>query len=330
MDAQDDWDDDEERTVFLARDGAGGSIVPDPSPDPGQWHASQGGVQYGPLSPEGVRRMVEQGIIKESALFWREGIEGWKAPKELPELAHCLAFSTGRADHPARPEVERSSPAPVPAPLASSQNPSRSLMAAGVQGAPSLLGAAPPGDGRERKSYPSLRPVTTLRGPWERRGGGPGDRLTWVGIAAALCAGLGISYLLFSPASPMRGSSEPTAAASGQSARPSVGKVRVSSSGSLPSTAVESTVAQSAGPLQQECWLEARTTRAVDAPEVASVTLEMEIDATGLPKRVYASDTAEGYLGLERCLVNGARSWSFGAAPGTTKARVTFQFRLSQ
>ncbi len=50
------------------------------------WHYSNGGRQFGPVSESELRGFVASGALRPDDLVWRSGMSGWQAARDFPEL----------------------------------------------------------------------------------------------------------------------------------------------------------------------------------------------------------------------------------------------------
>ncbi|MEO0324743.1 MAG: GYF domain-containing protein, partial [Myxococcota bacterium] len=57
------------------------------------WHVVVDGDQQGPFDPAKLGEMLSAGTIDWEAYVWREGFEGWKPAKDVPELVTTLGGS---------------------------------------------------------------------------------------------------------------------------------------------------------------------------------------------------------------------------------------------
>lgn len=51
-----------------------------------EWYYARSGSQVGPISTEDVRRRLVSDGFPANALVWREGLENWQRPQDIPEL----------------------------------------------------------------------------------------------------------------------------------------------------------------------------------------------------------------------------------------------------
>src|SRR6478735_6904801 len=58
------------------------------------WHVVIDGEQQGPFAPLQIEAYLTGGRIDGDAYVWKEGFDGWKALREVPELATLLASSS--------------------------------------------------------------------------------------------------------------------------------------------------------------------------------------------------------------------------------------------
>ncbi|MFW6051922.1 MAG: GYF domain-containing protein, partial [Myxococcota bacterium] len=54
------------------------------------WHVVVDGDQQGPMAPAGIGALLGDGRIDWDAYVWREGFEGWKPAREVPELVEAV------------------------------------------------------------------------------------------------------------------------------------------------------------------------------------------------------------------------------------------------
>jgi hypothetical protein len=50
------------------------------------WHLSRDGKQYGPISDEELRRLIELGKLSRDDLLWRPGFADWRAASTVPGI----------------------------------------------------------------------------------------------------------------------------------------------------------------------------------------------------------------------------------------------------
>jgi len=62
--------------------------APPPPPPVAQFHASVNGQQMGPLGMQQIQQMVQQNQITKATLVWKQGMAGWTAAGQVPELAN--------------------------------------------------------------------------------------------------------------------------------------------------------------------------------------------------------------------------------------------------
>jgi hypothetical protein len=67
--------------------GATGAAVPPPLPQPAQWFTGAGGVQQGPFDAAALAGQAAAGTLTRETLVWKEGMAGWVAAGQVPELA---------------------------------------------------------------------------------------------------------------------------------------------------------------------------------------------------------------------------------------------------
>jgi len=56
-----------------------------------QWYAGIGGKQVGPLTREQLQNLIQQGQVTRDTLLWKQGLENWKAARDIPEAANLFA-----------------------------------------------------------------------------------------------------------------------------------------------------------------------------------------------------------------------------------------------
>jgi hypothetical protein len=71
--------------------------------EPPVWHYARDGASLGPLHLHGLRSLAARGEVSGSTLVWKEGMPGWVACHDVPELATILAPSAAPlpSAHPA-------------------------------------------------------------------------------------------------------------------------------------------------------------------------------------------------------------------------------------
>lgn len=65
--------------------GGGGAAAP--PPPPAAWHVAESGQAVGPFTPEQLAEAVRSGRVQRSTLVWTQGMSGWQAAGEHPQLA---------------------------------------------------------------------------------------------------------------------------------------------------------------------------------------------------------------------------------------------------
>ena len=70
------------------------------------WHAVVNGDQQGPFTPIQVGGLLMDGKIDGEAYVWKEGFDGWKALRDVPELASLLSTKAEPAQIEAEPDAE--------------------------------------------------------------------------------------------------------------------------------------------------------------------------------------------------------------------------------
>jgi membrane protease subunit (stomatin/prohibitin family) len=69
----------------------GGQAGGGPPPLPGKkFYAAIGGKQEGPFSSEEINDRIQKGVIKPKTLVWMQGMEGWTAAQEVPEITNLF------------------------------------------------------------------------------------------------------------------------------------------------------------------------------------------------------------------------------------------------
>jgi membrane protease subunit (stomatin/prohibitin family) len=83
--------------------GAAGAPVagPPPLPRPAQWFVGVGGVQQGPYDTAALAGLASGGTLTRETLVWREGMAGWAAAGQVPEVAPVF----GAVPPPLPPQV---------------------------------------------------------------------------------------------------------------------------------------------------------------------------------------------------------------------------------
>jgi membrane protease subunit (stomatin/prohibitin family) len=67
------------------------AAAPPPLPAALTFHAAIGGAQQGPFDQNTLQGMKAQGQLTEATLVWRQGMAGWTAAKDVPQLAGIFA-----------------------------------------------------------------------------------------------------------------------------------------------------------------------------------------------------------------------------------------------
>jgi predicted Zn finger-like uncharacterized protein len=91
-----------------------------PPPVVREWFVAVNGTQAGPSSKAEAARHVADAHADDEIYVWKEGLDGWKAPHEVPAIQqeiNALRPRTGPASHAPRPPVAPPR-APTPAPRA--------------------------------------------------------------------------------------------------------------------------------------------------------------------------------------------------------------------
>lgn len=73
------------------------------------WHVVVNGEQQGPFATGQIGGLLSEGAIDSEAYVWKEGFDGWKPLREVPELADSLGAAAGpaaTAEAPAEPAAE--------------------------------------------------------------------------------------------------------------------------------------------------------------------------------------------------------------------------------
>jgi membrane protease subunit (stomatin/prohibitin family) len=55
-----------------------------------QWYAGIGGKQVGPLTMEQLQNLIRQGQVNQDTLLWKQGLEGWKKARDIPEASNLF------------------------------------------------------------------------------------------------------------------------------------------------------------------------------------------------------------------------------------------------
>lgn len=71
-----------------------GGMAPPPPPPPSGWHIAVNGQTTGPFSPQQLASGVASGEFKPTSLVWTNGMSGWTAASQVPQLASLFAAST--------------------------------------------------------------------------------------------------------------------------------------------------------------------------------------------------------------------------------------------
>jgi hypothetical protein len=74
---------------------------PPPLPRPAQWFVGVGGVQQGPYDTAALAGLASGGTLTRETLVWREGMAGWAAAGQVPEVAPVF----GAVPPPLPPQV---------------------------------------------------------------------------------------------------------------------------------------------------------------------------------------------------------------------------------
>jgi len=61
--------------------------------EPPVWHYARDGASLGPVPLQDQRSLAARGEVNGSTLVWKEGMPGWVACRDVPELATVLAPS---------------------------------------------------------------------------------------------------------------------------------------------------------------------------------------------------------------------------------------------
>ncbi|QSB06914.1 SPFH domain-containing protein [Natronoglycomyces albus] len=67
-----------------------GGAAPPPLPTAEEWFAGINGAQQGPYDVNGLRQQISAGTLTRETLVWKNGMDGWKAAGEVPELANLF------------------------------------------------------------------------------------------------------------------------------------------------------------------------------------------------------------------------------------------------
>ncbi|MFW5877343.1 MAG: GYF domain-containing protein, partial [Myxococcota bacterium] len=62
------------------------------------WHVVVDGDQQGPMAPAAFGALLTDGTIDWDAYVWREGFEGWKAARDVPELVEAVSGGAPAAE----------------------------------------------------------------------------------------------------------------------------------------------------------------------------------------------------------------------------------------
>jgi len=79
-----------------------------------QWNYVQNGQSLGPVPEEQLKAMLASGVLKWDDLVWRDGMAGWLAAKQIPELAALPAAMAPPPIALNRPEPVAASPYAAP------------------------------------------------------------------------------------------------------------------------------------------------------------------------------------------------------------------------
>jgi hypothetical protein len=77
-------------TIHGATQPSGG---PPPLPPKDEWYAGINGSQVGPMDIGGLRQLAQQGQLTPDTLIWKQGMAGWVAAAQIPDLAGLFAAS---------------------------------------------------------------------------------------------------------------------------------------------------------------------------------------------------------------------------------------------
>ena len=61
------------------------------SAEPVSWYYARGGTSLGPVTAHDLRALIARGEVDGASMVWREGMSGWCAVRDVPELAALLA-----------------------------------------------------------------------------------------------------------------------------------------------------------------------------------------------------------------------------------------------
>ena len=74
--------------------GMGGPGMASPPPPPmAAWHVAVNGQTQGPFSPQQIASGVASGEVKPDTLVWSNGMAGWLAAGQVPQLQSYFAGS---------------------------------------------------------------------------------------------------------------------------------------------------------------------------------------------------------------------------------------------
>ncbi|MBX3247567.1 MAG: zinc-ribbon domain-containing protein [Myxococcales bacterium] len=62
------------------------------------WHVVVDGDQQGPFSPDQLAAMMTEGTIDWEAYVWKEGFDGWKPARDIPELVTAISGEPAQDD----------------------------------------------------------------------------------------------------------------------------------------------------------------------------------------------------------------------------------------
>ena len=61
------------------------------------WHVVVDGDQQGPFAPAQLGAMISEGTIDWEAYVWKEGFDGWKPARDVPDLVTAISGDQGDA-----------------------------------------------------------------------------------------------------------------------------------------------------------------------------------------------------------------------------------------
>lgn len=110
--------------------------------EPVEWHLAVDGQQTGPFSRSQLASKVVTQRADAEVYIWKDGLDGWKDPEQVPEIARAVqAVRSGRSlPPPPRPPAAPPPPRPLSS-LAKGAGPVRSVSGRGGSGGPAV-GAA--------------------------------------------------------------------------------------------------------------------------------------------------------------------------------------------